>query len=93
MWNDKPDGYPIPAPNSDGYEYEFLPVGMGTGTNFYSQHFCWRAGNCSTRPEPDPLPSLSSTSLICQKLMRWLAIFEGFFLVHYVTEVVHSVAY
>jgi hypothetical protein len=25
----------------------------------------------------------SSTSLICQKVMRWLAIFEGFFLVHY----------
>jgi hypothetical protein len=47
MWNDKPDGY----------GYEFLPV--GTGTNFYLQPLCWRAGNCSTRPEPDPLPSLA----------------------------------
>jgi hypothetical protein len=48
----KPDGY--------GYEYEFLPVGTGTGTNFYPQSLCWRAGNYSTRPEPDPLPSLIS---------------------------------
>jgi hypothetical protein len=31
MWNDKPDGYPKP----DGYVYEFLPMGMGTGANFY----------------------------------------------------------
>jgi hypothetical protein len=26
MWNDKPDGYPIPAQN---------PTGTGTGMNFY----------------------------------------------------------
>jgi hypothetical protein len=32
---------------------------MGTGTNFYPYPLCWRAGNCSTRPEPDPLPSLN----------------------------------
>jgi hypothetical protein len=48
MWNDKPDGY----------GYEFLPVGMGMGTNFYPQPLCWQAGNFSTRSEPDPLPSL-----------------------------------
>jgi hypothetical protein len=41
MWNDKPDGYPIPVRN---------PTGMGTDTNFYPQPLCWRAGNCSTRP-------------------------------------------
>jgi hypothetical protein len=46
----KPDGY--------GYGYEFLPTGTGMSTNFYPQPLCWRAGNCSTRPEPDPLPSL-----------------------------------
>jgi hypothetical protein len=28
MWNDKPDGYPIPARN---------PTGMGMGMNFYSR--------------------------------------------------------
>jgi hypothetical protein len=48
----KPDGY--------GYRYGFLPVGTGTDTNFYPQPLCWRAGNCSTRPESDSLPSLST---------------------------------
>jgi hypothetical protein len=52
MWNDKPDGY----------GYEFLPTGMSTGTNFYPQPLYWRAGNCSTRSEPDPLPSLAPSS-------------------------------
>jgi hypothetical protein len=45
-------------PNGYVYGYEFLPVGTGTDINFYLQPLCWRAGNCSTRPEPDPLPSL-----------------------------------
>jgi hypothetical protein len=45
-------------PNGYGYEYEFLPAGMSTGTNFYPQPLYWRAGNCSTRPKPDSLPSL-----------------------------------
>jgi hypothetical protein len=31
---------------------------VGTGTNFYPQPLCWRADNCSTRLEPDPLSSL-----------------------------------
>jgi hypothetical protein len=30
------------------------------GTNFYPQPLCWWAGNCSIRPEPDPLPSLAA---------------------------------
>jgi hypothetical protein len=33
---------------------------MDTGTNFYPRPLCWRAGNCSNRPEPDPFPSLST---------------------------------
>jgi hypothetical protein len=32
MWNDKPDGYPIPARN---------PTGMGTGMNFYPRVRVW----------------------------------------------------
>jgi hypothetical protein len=32
MWNDKPDGYPIPARN---------PMGMGTGMNFYPRVRVW----------------------------------------------------
>jgi hypothetical protein len=32
MWNDKPDGYPIPARN---------PMGMGTGMNFYPRIRVW----------------------------------------------------
>jgi hypothetical protein len=31
---------------------------MGTGLNFYPQPLYWRAGNCSTWSEPDPLSSL-----------------------------------
>jgi hypothetical protein len=50
----KPDGY--------GYGYKFLPAGTDMGTNFYPQPLCWRTGNCSTRPEPDPLPSLGVDS-------------------------------
>jgi hypothetical protein len=33
-------------------------MGMDMGTNFYPQPLYWRVGNCSTRPKPDPLPSL-----------------------------------
>jgi hypothetical protein len=36
MWNDKPNGYPIPAQN---------PTGMGTGMNFYP----WVRVQISTR--------------------------------------------
>jgi hypothetical protein len=53
MWNDKPDGYP----KLGGYGYEFLHAGMGT--NFYPRPLYWRTSNCSTRLEPDPLPSLN----------------------------------
>jgi hypothetical protein len=31
---------------------------MGTGTNFYPQPLYWSVSSCSTRPEPNPLPSL-----------------------------------
>jgi hypothetical protein len=31
MWNDKPDGYPIPAQH---------PMGTGMGINFYQQSLC-----------------------------------------------------
>jgi hypothetical protein len=34
---------------------------MGTGINFYPQRLCSRVDNCSTRPEPNPLPSLKAT--------------------------------
>jgi hypothetical protein len=53
MWNDKPDGYPIPARNP-----------TGTGMNFYQ----WVRVQISTRSLftggrvitlPDPLPSLA----------------------------------
>jgi hypothetical protein len=56
MWNDKPDGYPVPARN---------PMGMGTGTNFYPH--VWVRVRISTYglftggwviTLPDPLPSL-----------------------------------
>jgi hypothetical protein len=54
MWNDNPDGYPIPAWNP-----------MGTGTNFYprvrvriSTHSLFADGRVIALP--DPLPSLSS---------------------------------
>jgi hypothetical protein len=55
MWNDKPDGYPIPAWN---------PTGTGTGMNFYP----WVRVQISIRSLfaggrvialPDPLPSLT----------------------------------
>jgi hypothetical protein len=58
---------------------------MGTGINFYSQRLCSRAGNCSTRPESDPLPSLipvlfrtavSSPSAVCSQHRRHLRIFS-----------------
>jgi hypothetical protein len=55
---------PDTRPKPDGYGYEFLPT--DTGINFYPQPLCWRAGNCSTRSEPDPLPSL---------LLAWLDIY------------------
>jgi hypothetical protein len=38
MWNDKPDGYPIPARN---------PTGTGTGMNFY--RWVWVRVQISTR--------------------------------------------
>jgi hypothetical protein len=56
MWNDKPDGYPIPARNP-----------MGTGMNFYlwvrirvqiSTRSLFTGGRVITLPEPDPLSSL-----------------------------------
>jgi hypothetical protein len=52
------------------YRYEFLPVGMGMGINFYLQRLCSRAGNCSTRPEPDPLPSLHGALQACTYAWR-----------------------
>jgi hypothetical protein len=36
-----------PKPNE--YGYEFLPVDIGTGTNFYPQPLYWWTDNCSTR--------------------------------------------
>jgi hypothetical protein len=48
-----------PKPDEYGYGYEFLPVGTGTGTNFYLQPLYWRAGNYSPQSKPDPLPSLN----------------------------------
>jgi hypothetical protein len=52
MWNDKPDGYPIPARN---------PTGMGTGMNFYSwvrvqisTHSLFADGRVITLPDPNP---------------------------------------
>jgi hypothetical protein len=59
MWNDKPDGYPIPARN---------PMGTGTGTNFYPRVRV----QISTRnifadgwviALPDPLPFLGVSGL------------------------------
>jgi hypothetical protein len=56
MWNDKPDGYPIPARN---------PTGMGTSMNFYpwvriqvqiSTRNLFADGRVIALP--DPLPSL-----------------------------------
>jgi hypothetical protein len=56
MWNDKPDGYLIPAQN---------PMGTGTGMNFYpwvrvrvqiSTHSLFADGRVIALP--DPLPSL-----------------------------------
>jgi hypothetical protein len=53
MWNDKPDGYPIPTRN---------PIGTGTGTDFYQ----WVWVQISTRNHfadgwvislPDPNPT------------------------------------
>jgi hypothetical protein len=61
MWNDKPDGCPIPARN---------PTGMDTGMNFYPQVWVWvqistrslfAGGRIIALPEPDPLPSLHFT--------------------------------
>jgi hypothetical protein len=37
-----------------GYVYEFLPIGMGTITNFYAQHLYWWTSNYSTRPVAIP---------------------------------------
>jgi hypothetical protein len=54
MWNDKPDGYPIPARN---------PTGMGTGMNFYpwvwvrvqiSTHSLFAGGWVIVVPDPNP---------------------------------------
>jgi hypothetical protein len=45
-------------PKPDGYGYEFLPVDIGTDTNFYPQSLYWRVGNYSTWPEPDQLSFL-----------------------------------
>jgi hypothetical protein len=56
MWNEKPDGYPIPTQN---------PMGTGTGMNFYPR--VWVRVRIFTRSLfsagwiialPDPLPSL-----------------------------------
>jgi hypothetical protein len=38
MWNDKPNEYL--KPDRYIYGYEFLPVGMCTGTNFYPHALC-----------------------------------------------------
>jgi hypothetical protein len=62
MWNDKPDGYPIPARN---------PTGMGTGMNFYprvrvrvqiSTHSLFADGRVIALP--DPLPSLVKSGMM-----------------------------
>jgi hypothetical protein len=52
MWNDKPDGYPIPAQN---------PMGMGTGMNFYpwvrvriSTRSLFAGGRIIALPDPNP---------------------------------------
>jgi hypothetical protein len=54
MWNDKPDGYPIPAQN---------PMGMGTGMNFYPRVRVWvqiftrslfADGRVIVLPDPNP---------------------------------------
>jgi hypothetical protein len=52
---------------------------MGTGINFYPQRLCSRTGNCSTRPEPDPLPSLapSLNKLILETNVSTDLIFSG----------------
>jgi hypothetical protein len=39
--------------------------GTRTSTNFYPQYFCRRAGNYSTRPESDLLPSLLEPDRAC----------------------------
>jgi hypothetical protein len=73
----KPDGY--------GYGYEFLPVGTGTGTNFYPQTLCWRAGNYSTRPEPDPLSSLIRRKACSNPLSLFSVLISGNGWRHYIT--------
>jgi hypothetical protein len=56
MWNDKPDGYPIPARN---------PMGTGTGTDFYPRVWVWvwvriftrnpfTGGRVIALPDPNP---------------------------------------
>jgi hypothetical protein len=68
MWNDKPDGYPIPARNP-----------TGTGTNFYLQ--VWVRVRISTRSLftservitlPDLLPSLSVTRVRPHGILFWV---------------------
>jgi hypothetical protein len=62
-------------PKSDGYGYEFLPTDIGMCMTFYPQSLCWRAGNCSTWPEPDPLPSVFATNIAFPHLdVTWMKV-------------------
>jgi hypothetical protein len=56
MWNGKPDTRLKPDRYECGYKY--LPV--GTGVEFYPQPLCYQASICSTRPEPNLLPSVTN---------------------------------
>ncbi|TVU35735.1 hypothetical protein EJB05_17638, partial [Eragrostis curvula] len=61
-----PDGDPKPAPIPDGHGdgWRFAPMGTGPGKDFYPMHMSERVWIYFARPEPAPLPSLLSGSIL-----------------------------
>jgi hypothetical protein len=58
MWNDKPDGYPIPDQNPTGTGMNFYPRVWVRVRVQISTHSLFAGGWVIALPEPDLLPSL-----------------------------------